>query len=64
MKNFDEAAAVLRTEAQGAIQVQAPGELHGVLERLLTDAAERRHFGTRGRKAVLAARARRSATCE
>lgn len=52
MANFAEAAQVL-LEVEGAKQVQAPGELPGLLQRLLSDAAERRHIGTRGRKAVL-----------
>lgn len=52
MANFAEAAQVL-LEVEGAKQVQAPGELPGLLHRLLSDAAERRHIGTRGRKAVL-----------
>lgn len=52
MKNFDEAARVL-LDAQGAVQVSSQGELLAALQLLLSDAAERRHIGTRGRKAVL-----------
>lgn len=52
MANFAEAVQVL-TQASGALQVQTHGELLSVLQRLLADAAERRHIGTRGRKAVL-----------
>lgn len=52
MKNFAEAAAAL-LEVHGAAQVAGPGELGPLLVRLLAEPAERRHIGTRGRKAVL-----------
>lgn len=52
MKNFAEPAAVL-LGVQGAISVHGPGDLIPHLKRLLQDAAERRHMGTRARKAVL-----------
>lgn len=52
MKNFADPAAALLA-AQGAIQAAAPGDLLPALGRLLADPAERRHMGTRARKAVL-----------
>lgn len=52
MQNFPDPAAAL-LGVQGAIQVDGPGELLPQLRRLLEDPAERRHMGTRARKAVL-----------
>lgn len=52
MGNFAEPAAAL-CDAQGAISVHGPGDLLPQLNRLLQNAAERRHIGTRARKAVL-----------
>jgi 3-deoxy-D-manno-octulosonic-acid transferase len=52
MSNFPEPARVL-TDAHGAIQIHDPGQLYPVLRSLLHDPAERRHLGTRARKAVL-----------
>lgn len=53
MSNFPDPARAL-TEANGAIQVPAPEALCDTLSQLLRDAAQRRHLGTRGRKAILA----------
>lgn len=52
MGNFPDPAKIL-LQARGAIQVENPEELPGVLRRLLADATERHCYGTRARKAVL-----------
>ncbi len=52
MANFLEPARTLLA-ASGAIQVESPHALCGVLRRLLLNASEARQLGTRARKAVL-----------
>jgi 3-deoxy-D-manno-octulosonic-acid transferase len=52
MNNFLEAAEAL-VQQRGALQVACPEDLYAALSALLSDPAEQRQMGTRGRKTVL-----------